>query len=689
MKTTAAILILIATAIQAPVRTQAPQTRPPDVLISGSASGQGAGSNGPADGLRTYQDLETVETQSAITAFQAANAKLIGGVTAQKLTVAQALAATRTLLNPVRYQSSLAILRKQPQLQTADGLRALAAASLATGKPMLALAALWIAEERWPNNPQVRFDLASLLVWHGSVNEADALLDAIVAGGTLPPQPFGITPQQGVDYLRAYVRMRQGKIDEAIALLRPIVDANPAFGEAALTLALLEAKQGKDARQHFLMGVFRRPVPAHPASPPAGTKADADREGNDAEATTFRLDASQFMDLSSGKPGELPAVKQPVTKEERAQFLDSSLPLARQLSQDSMALGMAREQAAQAWRKKDRSEAQRERLLSIEAMIDPANARMTEIQDLRRARDRALEDKMNTLDRLVDDVGKGQAELMQKYATNLRQACPELNALSDRADGSMRAKVQAVDEATRRLHRVWHQYATALGSLTSDAEFRTFLAADIASRDHVQYQGLVADMAQSASFVKFGAVGAFGCLTYDPRKEALAALDRSEPASCSESDSKTSMGLEAQSSVGLNAAEPTEFSFGAEASCNALSVEASGNFFHTLGVSVEGEIKTDGTMTLYIGPKLTVGSSLGPVTREASTKSGMYVTFDKTEFKDVGFRSVDKVTGKIGALGVNATLSREVGSVNQSLYPGPEVPTRFSNGLSNFDAIRR
>ena len=51
----------------------------------------------------------------------------------------------------------------------------------------------------------------------------------------------------------------------------------------------------------------------------------------------------------------------------------------------------------------------------------------------------------------------------------------------------MRVHVQAVDRATRRLHRRWHQYATALGTLTADPDFRAYLDAHIKASSQATY----------------------------------------------------------------------------------------------------------------------------------------------------------------------------------------------------------
>jgi hypothetical protein len=223
-------------ALAAPGDVVVGQDRPPPPG-PGPALEAGIDSNGPQDGIRTLHDLDTINVQAALRAFQSANAKLIGGVTPQKSTPKAALDAVRTLLNPTRNQAALVALRALPELQTPDALRDLAAAALASSKPMLSLAALSIAAERWPDNAQVRFDLAGLLAWHGSVNEADALLDDVSARGGLPDQPFGITSKQGVDYLRAYVRMRQGKVAVAPrrVLLRHPHDEPPDLREHART----------------------------------------------------------------------------------------------------------------------------------------------------------------------------------------------------------------------------------------------------------------------------------------------------------------------------------------------------------------------------------------------------------------------------------------------------------------------
>lgn len=644
----------------------------------------------PPDRVRTLRDLDTIHVKSSLEEFRDFNRELIGSVTPQKVTVAAALAAARAQVDPDGKGTLLAALRARPELQTPEALRALAADAFANAKPGVTLAALVVADERRPRDPEIRFDLASLLAWHGLVNEADALLDDLAAAGGGPGHAFGIQPQEGTDYLRAYVRMRQGKTGDAMALLKPIAAANPYFSEALLTLALLEAEAGQDATQHYLMGVFHRPVPRPPAAEGSDTTASGQTgtgrksRAEQEDADQFELEAPLFVDMSKGLPGDIPQVKQPIALEDRIAYVDWAKEKMPALNAEAMALGMARDQAGQRRSAKQLPKALRHRLVEIERMIDPSNARLAEIRQLNKAIDRAIVDKTDTRERLMGEFSTKWAGLMPQYVKDPASVATQVKEMADGMDTTMRAQTQLVDELTRRRVRIWHRYATALGALTADPDFHAYLSAQIKLQEQNDYFGSVANTMESCTFADTVRVLAPRCLQ-PPHKlgDELEKTGEADTAKCSEEDSKKSLGVEGETGAGLGKVE--NLSFSAEASCDGFSLEASGEVLGMLGVSAELEFKTDKTCTLYVGPKLSSSSGFGIGSKETSTKTGLYLTMNNESFTDVGVRSVVKETGKIGGLGFNVTASQTIKEGHVSFLPGPEVPARGETGMVIFN----
>jgi hypothetical protein len=651
--------------------------------------------NPPEDRVRTLHDFETIDVRAALQQFRSENRALIGSVVPRQVSVPAALAAARAAVDPEGKGALLAALRARAELQTPAALRAYAAVAFLNARPGVALGALLVGEERQPGNPGVRFDLAGLMAWSGLVNEADALLADLVASGQSPGHAFGITAEQGVTYLRSYIQMRQGKTAEAMAGLRPIAAANPYFSEALLSLALMEAEAGQDAQQHFLMGVFRRPVPPPGTTATAGAGADTpattppsqpDEAGPDDAARDYGLDASLFVDLSKGLPGELPPVRTPKGLPERLAYVDWLQAQGPALTADAMALLQARDQARQRWGRKQLPRDLRDRLVAIERMIDPANARLAEIRRLNRAIDGAIVDKTEATARLNEKFMNTWVGLMPAYIKDPASVATQVKELAESLDETMQAQVQLVDEYTRRRDRIWHRYATALGALTGDADFQAYLAAQIKVQEQVDYHGLVTNMAESCTFSRQAFVLARRCFMPPERLgDGVEKTADTDTAKCTEDQKSRTLGVEGETGAGLG--KISDISVSAEANCDGFSLEVSGMFAETVGVSAELEFKTDKTCTLYLGPKLSQTTGIGLTgSKELSTKTGLYLTMDSKSFTDVGVKTNIKETAKLGALGFNVTASHTLAEGPPiSFIPGPQAPERGQNGLLIFN----
>lgn len=641
----------------------------------------------PEARVRTVFDLERMDMEGGFREFRAANAGLIGGVAPAKMSVAAALDAMRGLLGAPETQKALATIRSRPGLQTATALENFTAAAFATGHPLFAICGLWLIEERWPGNPDVRFNLASLLAQHGSVNEAEALLNDLVARQKLPMHPFGITAQQGADYLQAYIRTRQERTGEAARLLKPIVAANPSFGEAALLFALI-AESEEEARKAYAMGIWRRQPPARPgATEDTGGKAGAQgTEDNKQPPKRSRLrrtglDPALLVDLSKGKPGELPAIPQPVSLEDRIEFSKWVVGAMQAVNEESQVLLEARNAPMERCREKSLPESVRQRLFELERIIEPETSRLPELLALHKALNQAIDDKTNAMGLISDKLSPRVKEIAARMDLDGDQKCALLAPLVEAAAGTMRAHVQAVDFATRRLHRRWHQYATALGALTADPDFRAYLDAHIKATNQVTYGMLLANMSQSCTFDTYGA-----CEPKKPgQKNELGKTEGGGLAKCSEEDAKNSAGVEVSGDLG-SPVKPIDVSVGIEVTCDGFSLEVGTELFKSVGLSAEAEFKIDGTCTLYLGPKATLGVGGEFISKEASIKEGVYLTMDKDSFTDAGVKQVVKTTTKIEALGVSGTVSHtegNEGAQKHSFFPGPGSG-RNASGLAEF-----
>jgi len=636
----------------------------------------------PEERIRTTFDLETINVEQSLRTFLAANSALVGDIKPNKMTVAAAITAAKAVVAASPHQAALAAARAHAEFQTLAALRNLAAIAVVNQRPVFALGVLLLAEEKFPADPKVRFNLASLLADRGMINEAEALLDDLFIRRTLPEHPFGITATQGADYLRAYLWMREGKIKEAAALLKPIVAANPAFAEADLTYALVEWKLGEDARPPYLMGVWRRPKPSRTAAgeakdagehgPPA--KGDETGDGETPDVQEVGVDADLFVDISKGKPGVLPAVPQPLEIMDRVHFLDWARAGQTALKQEFIALAQKRQAAYERSIRKKLPETVRNRLSALDGIIDVENARMPELRVLKRALQKLETEQTETYSRLSEEFGNTRLEIISATGKSEEQKCQEITSLVEKSDASLRARVQGTDYAIRRLHKYWHQYATALGSLTSDPDFREYLALRIQMEDRTAFTHLLANMDMSCAFAIYGVE----CAKPRPKpKPGLDALGDPELAHCSEADKQHSVGAEISTEIGNPAhVEPVDLTIGVEANCEGVSLEVGAEVVKMLGVSAELEIKRDGTMTVFAGLKGELGSE--------SIKAGGYITMDKDSFQDAGARIVEKNTKSFGIEGVKGTYSTVRAENSISMFPGPDVPAHNESGLRNY-----
>ena len=143
-------------------------------------------------------------------------------------------------------------------------------------------------------------------------NEAMALLDEARALGPAPPGSWGMAGASVVEYLRGYALMMRGDYAEAKRLLVAVVAREPNLSEAALALAIVEAKLGEEPRKALLLGVWRHRAPLMVVD------SAGDRDGENVpardpmnEGEVVQPVPSRVFDLSRGQPGKLPDVEIP------------------------------------------------------------------------------------------------------------------------------------------------------------------------------------------------------------------------------------------------------------------------------------------------------------------------------------------------------------------------------------------
>ncbi len=471
---------------------------------------------GPAVSIRTSADLREVNVRTALPAFIRDNKKLMGDVPLQPVSHAAAMAKVRKLVGADKNRTYLEKLKNHPDLQQPGALIQLAAAQLSAGRPAESLASLLVAQQKWPDDGQVSFNMAAVLADAGLANESQALLAEMKRRAIQPDPPYGIGPAAATDYLQGYNSMRLGQFHEAATLLRQVVASEPYFAESALSLALVEAQLGGDPRKHFLQGYYRRPaklmkpqhtVRARDGKPDAGlTRAErAEAAQEELEfGDIVALPAIHFVDLSRGQPGSLPHIQRPAGVEAAMIYYYG---YAEAVPKHEAQLNSAHEAARildERWRKKIRPGQRLEYYEAILRVFSPANARIPEMATL-------LQDEADALHELAEADAAVAEPFMEELQAILARhakeppvaACPEIRGLVADVQSTLLARAVKADLATRRVQHLWHRYATALAGMARDPDFRAYLKAEIEANNAVTYYGLLTNLLQATNYSPF------------------------------------------------------------------------------------------------------------------------------------------------------------------------------------------
>ncbi|MDX1480645.1 MAG: hypothetical protein R3315_03160 [Woeseiaceae bacterium] len=472
------------------------------------------------DGMRTSADLNTVRLDRDVRNFVRGNSALLGTVPPQPMSFTAAIESVGRAVGVTGNAAHLDELARHPELQTPEQLAANAAAELVQGNPALALANLWVAHRRWPDDGNILFDMAGLLASVGLVNQSQAIVSELIRRKAKPVMPVGIDPAAAIDYLRAFNSMRTGDYATAARLLRPVVEEEPALAEAALALALVEHAQDGEPAGPYIRGFYRRALelPAVKGDVVTGGAAPGSG-GPDVAVEVVQLDedevglpAIRFIDLSRGRPGNLPDTPIPSNPHDAIEYYNAFPDLSHSFSSSVEAANDRRQKLDDAWRQTVPPGPLLERYEEILRIRSVANAPVAELRMLIRQQEQAGAD-LAAADAYHAERFMVEFEtIMRRYRdSDETKACPDIRNLVERTQADLRKHVVAVDAATRRVHRLWHQYATALGQMVGNPGLRTYLAADIALANEVEYYGLLQN--------------ALGATIYSPHYEYCLAVE--------------------------------------------------------------------------------------------------------------------------------------------------------------------
>ncbi len=467
----------------------------------------------PSNRLITSQDFDELEFPEALNQFLNTNRALVASSSRRPVTVTEALRKAETLTATLVSAAHIQALNAHPPYASQTALVNDAAVLLTQGAIGETLARLILAEARGANDPTVRFNLASVMTSLGMPNEALALLDDLSSARRAPLDAYGIAPESFVEYGRGQALLAVGAIDEARLVLSTVAQREKSFAEAALALALAQDASNQNPRASYVAGYFRRPAHAAIEAPgstesasqaptaPTSTQPDEGSSGED----IVQLNGVYFVDVAKGTPGVIPAIMQPTVIEQQIAWRKKMVGEMPALDAQALSLTRTRDALDKAWQKKDLPPELRDRYIAVSRMLSEANAPIPEIQGLRKMRNSAVKAQTDIQDVIFKFVETGFLDIQKRHKAQFPKMCPELRALVDEASARLRIDVQYVDTRERRLHRAWHQYATALGSLVADPAFRAYLNAEIRLANHIWYMGLVGNITDSTQYAELAA----------------------------------------------------------------------------------------------------------------------------------------------------------------------------------------
>lgn len=698
------------------IEVGAPKPLRPDLYASATAKGNGVT-------LRTSADLDELEVDKAYASFIKKNQGLLGRAPNRSTSFEGAMRKVEALVDVRRNADYLQRLRADPRLQAADELVGRAVGHMLAQSPEQALAALLVAQQHWPQDPGIMFNLASLLAQQGFAAESQAILDEIERRKKLPYIGYGIKPRSVMDYLHGYNLMSMGAYEKASQKLQSALDQSPGFGEAALSLALVKQKRGGSGKWFFVGGYYRRGSGRVPDAPQASYDGGAASRGNTTDLAVMDLgdgaiglQAKAFLDLSKGQPGVLPPVPRPTEIEDALAYWYEYAAMQPALSARVEALEKRRQQLNEKWRGKVPAGPRLEYYEAILRISSEANARVVELRPMIEDREDAHSELRKADDRLTERFIERMADIARRYAGQPPvKACPETRKLVAETQEKLMPYVHKVELAERRVHTLWHQYATALGGIVYDPDFRAYLQVDAEFGDEVTYQGLLANALESTKY----STHYEDCIELEKRQREEEAKQAAELAPCDEKKKVTrgyklvflkfetscegmSLSIVNDLIPGLELTGEAKFDrngwlkehkisgsvdVGGGKVSGEITTDKSGGFKEgkiggeldvVPGGTVKGEVSQDsnGSTTFYGSRTFGISGEVGPVKGGASVEEGSGFTVDANGNTTSTFtKTVTERSAEVGGVGGSSKTE----SMTVTNVPGPTL-RQWSSG---------
>lgn len=579
------------------------------------------------------------------------------------LTLAQAIASLRTMLNENSTPAARAAFAASPQYKDARKCRVAAAGALAAKRVTAALAALLRARELEPKNPVHLFNLAGLTTRVGLPRHTLALLDAADKLGA-PKSGYAVTARAAALTNRGHALIQLKRFAEAETVLREAATLAPALSEARVNLAHALYQQNDPAKKQQAMQTmrfarWRKATPSWPtkSAPGAGpavptrptAPADEDDDVSDAQFEAERKGrppASALFDLARRKSGGLPTIKIPRTIADGY----AMYPKVRKLQSE---VGARMDGIVQRMNELDRLMRQRER----SGAMSPAG--------VRRARDvfwyiafTQTEAPFRSLWREVVQAGRepglglsggqhdnpwGDKELDEKYqriqAAHMRRKdyCDAMWAATEPFQATWQGPIRRMESAINRYYHVTYPHMTALAANLGDPIHHEYAMLMIEQKGLALMSYLLGPL-HTVCFFNTHCVEDWGLHGPAGQAEEPKAGEFTVADMCG-----------ALSQAGYKAVLDLEV---VELSINCEKVGAELSAGEWVKLFAEAEATFDGEVTIFMG-----GAVEGEIpfigVVETGSKAGGFITIDFDKgIVDAGVKSTESIKVGVGPVGV-------------------------------------
>jgi tetratricopeptide (TPR) repeat protein len=396
----------------------------------------------------------------------------VGSVPSRPVTYAAAMETLRKLLRNgaarAQYDAAGSFASKEhPRLFTAG-----AAARVMQGDPAGALAHLLAGIDAAPDDPDVLFNLASVLGEIGLPNESLAILGKLRETGRSPAMAMGLKADAAEAYLEGYDEMLRGNLAVAKAKLQTTISNQPFLNEARRVLSLIQAHEGGAAqgKKTYIDGMWR----FNPGTPVlCGESLDKTR----------RPTVDKMFDTSRGKPGRLVDFRHPHAADDLPGFIEKVSALETRYASEAQAQGARLIRLGDVLHKSQGRdptpyEAWADEMSSLIASLDEDEPLILKLQA---DRDASEKDAEAAVGRAASKVNMKLNELVLSGKKDL---CPDQRSATTQAMSEIRPYLVHWETMQRRYAKSWYKMTTGLNAHIGDPKWHDFndasLRADLA-----------------------------------------------------------------------------------------------------------------------------------------------------------------------------------------------------------------